>query len=421
MRDRTARWPRYQRKQPGCSICVTALRRHHSALPLPATCLCIPRRPATQARSMPAALLLLAAVALVCPGGSARADAITGPFDFTTGSVEQGKWQPHLTAQGQVIAEREVALSLPFATLIRTVPVYGDQSVGKGQVLARIDPSPLTGLFSALQTADRKLALARQHLAITQQRIHEKTATRDDLVQAQEALNIATGDLNNGWLAANNVLLLLGDSVPETELLKQIRDTGADVAAQRHAEIHAPFDGIVARRMIGPGSRVGSGQPLFVLDDMSHVFVSLQVSPARLGQWQSGSVHARARTGRVTLRLLSREPGMDPSTGLVILNFQADNPHGAFLDGEWVDVILEAKPRSVLWVPHSAVVARDGKTYCIRRHDGIYEPVPVRVGNATGGRFPVLAGLQAGDQVVVKNAYLLLYRDLKNIMKRAAD
>ena len=390
-------------------------------MPRPATCLSLPSRPPVKLRRLAGAVLYLAFLATGCPGGTARADDMSRQFDFPVSSVEQGEWQPHLSAQGQVIAEREVALSLPFTALVTSVPVYGDQSVSKGQVLARIDPSPLIGLFSALQAADRKLALARQHLAITQQQIHEKTATRDDLVQAQESLDIATSDLNTGWLAANNVLLLLGDSVPEAELLKQIRDGGAAAAAQRRAEILAPFDGIVARRMIAPGTRIGSGQPLFVLDDMSHVFVSVQVAPLRLDQWQAGTAHARARTGRVALHLLSREPSMDPATGLVILNFQADNPQGAFLDGEWVDVILEARPLSVLWVPQSAVVERDGKTYCIRRHDSHYEPVVVAVGAATHGRLPVLAGLQAGDRVVVENAYLLLYRDLKAIMKRAAD
>jgi multidrug efflux pump subunit AcrA (membrane-fusion protein) len=370
---------------------------------------------------MPRVILNLLVVALGCLAVTARADEVSGHFDFTAQKVERGEWQPHLTAQGQVVAEREVALSLPFPALIKTVPIYGDQFVKEGQVLAQLDPSPLVGLLSDLQTANRKVELAQQHLSITTQRFHEKLATRDDLLQAQESLNIATSDLKNSWLAANNVLLRLGDTVSEAALLKQLKESTADVIAQHHSEIHAPFEGIVAQRMVGPESQVAAGQSLFVVDNMSHVFVSLLIPPSQLDQWKEGTVYARTDTGKVTLSLLSKAPSIDPPTGLVDLKFQADNPQGEFLDGEWVDVILEAKPLPVLWVPESAVVERDGKTYCVRRHEKTYESVEVKVGSATNGRLPVLSGLQAGDEVVVQNAYLLLYRDLKDIMKRAAD
>jgi len=352
---------------------------------------------------------------------TARADTISEHFDFTIKQVEQGEWQPYITSQGQVVAEREVALSLPFEALINTVPVYGDQSVKRGEVLAQIDASPLTGLFSNLQTAAKRVDLAQQHLSITDQRFHEKLATRDDLIQAKELLNIATSDLKNSWLTANNVLLRMGDAVSEAALLKELKEGTADVVAQQRSQIHAPFEGIVAQRMVGPGTQVASGQSLFVLDDMSHVFVSLLVPPGQLDAWKNGDVYAKTNSNKVSLSLLSKEPSIDSATGLVNLKFQADNLQGEFLDGEWVDVILEEKPLSVLWVPESAVVERDGKTFCIRRLEKVYESVEVKVGSVSNGRIPVISGLQADDKVVVQNAYLLLYRDLKDIMKRAAD
>lgn len=358
---------------------------------------------------------------LGCFAVAARAHASSGSFDFTAKKVEQGQWQPHLASQGRVIAEREVALSVPFAVLINTVPVYGDQSVKKGQVLAKIDPTPVIGLLSDLKTAYQRLELARRRLSNNNQRFHEKLATRDDVIQAQEALNIAKSDLNNSWLATNNVLLLLGDTVSESTLHKQLEENAVDVIAQQHSVIRAPFDGVIAQRMVGPGTHLAGGQPLFVLDDMSHVYVSSLVSPDRVDQWKAGTAYAKTNNGKVKLSLLSKVPSIDAATGLVNLKFQADNPQGEFLDGQWVDVILDSNPLLVLWVPESAVVERNGRTYCVRRIDKTYESVEVKVGSAANGRIPVLSGLQAGDKVVVQNAYLLLYRDLKDIMKRAAD
>jgi len=319
------------------------------------------------------------------------------------------------------MAEREIVLSLPFATLIKTVQVYGDQSVKQGQVLATMDASPLITLFTNLQTADKRVELARQHLAITQSRFANKLAVRDDLLQAKEGLNIALRDLTNDWQTTNNVLLLMGQVTSETALLKQLNDASPDLVALRHAVIRAPFDGIVAKRFIGSGARIASGEPLFVLDDMSHVFITILIPPHQLTQWKKGDVVAKAETDTVTLSLLSNVPSIDSASGLVKLYFQADNPQGLFLDGEWLDVILQSDPIPVFWVPQSAVVERNGKTYCIRQNTHGFDTIEVTVGDTVNHRTPVISGLHEGDRVVVSNAYLLLYRDLKDIMKRAAD
>lgn len=347
--------------------------------------------------------------------------AFSKSFDFPTAPVESGVWKPTIRAQGQVMAEREIVLSLPFATLIKTVQVYGDQSVKQGQVLATIDASPLITLFANLQTADKRVELARQHLKITQTRFANKLAVRDDLLQAKEGLNIALRDLTNDWQTTNNVLLLMGQTTSETALLKQLKEASPDLIALRHAEIRAPFDGIVAKRFIGSGARIASGEPLFVLDDMSHVFITILIPPHQLTQWKKGEVFAKTDTDAVTLALLSNVPSIDPTSGLVKLYFQADNPKGFFLDGEWLDVILQSDPIPVFWVPQSAVVERNGKTYCIRQKTHGFDTIEVNVGEPVDHRIPVISGLQQDDRVVVSNAYLLLYRDLKDIMKRAAD
>ena len=62
-------------------------------------------------------------------------------------------------------------------------------------------------------------------------------------------------------------------------------------------------------------------------------------------------------------------------------------------------------------------VGREGKTYCVRRIKDRFESVEVTAGPEQAGRIPVLTGLQAGDRVVTKGGYLLLYRDLNQLMQ----
>lgn len=100
------------------------------------------------------------------------------------------------------------------------------------------------------------------------------------------------------------------------------------------------------------------------------------------------------------------------------MRFEADNPDLLLRDNAWVEVIHRAAPVPVLWVPAAAVVARNGRTWCIVVREGRPQPVEVRVGPvADDGRIPVLAGLKPQAQVVTEGAYELLYRDVKELIK----
>jgi hypothetical protein len=63
----------------------------------------------------------------------------------------------------------------------------------------------------------------------------------------------------------------------------------------------------------------------------------------------------------------------------------------------------------------AAVVARDGRTWCVLRDGEATRAVAVIAGPAEGGRIPVLDGLGAGQRVVTAGAYELLYRDLNQL------
>ena len=62
-----------------------------------------------------------------------------------------------------------------------------------------------------------------------------------------------------------------------------------------------------------------------------------------------------------------------------------------------------------LTVPVSAVLIKDGKRRIVyvQRADARFEAREVRTGAVSGGRVPILEGLQPGERIVVKGALLL--------------
>jgi multidrug efflux pump subunit AcrA (membrane-fusion protein) len=64
--------------------------------------------------------------------------------------------------------------------------------------------------------------------------------------------------------------------------------------------------------------------------------------------------------------------------------------------------------RPAVQIPESAVQEMNGKAVVfVRRESGSFDAREVRVGQRTGDRVEVLAGLRAGDSVVVNGAFLL--------------
>lgn len=352
--------------------------------------------------------------------------AVTGmaqaaePFEFTVTEVQPGTWQPQMSAQGQIKAGRSVALTTPFPAVVKTVAVDVGQRVTRGTLLAQLDMPALVNVIANFDNAHTRAQLARQHVATTRQRLADQLATRDELLQAKDKQSRAATDLDSTWQAVEDALLPLGTSATANGLLHQLKRHSASSVAHQLAELRAPFTGAVTERAITAGARVASGATLYVLDDMSRATMDVLVPADDIPTWQHGKASIATRTATpITLHLLTQVPGVDQSTGLVRLHFQMDHTDAELLDGEWRHVNVQGAAQQVLWVPAAAVVARTGKTYCMRRQGKTYQRVEVKTGPTINARIPITSGLRAGDRVVTQNAYLLLYRDLNQLMQLA--
>jgi multidrug efflux pump subunit AcrA (membrane-fusion protein) len=332
--------------------------------------------------------------------------------------VQASTWSPTAAAQGQVTAWREISLTAPVTLLVESVSVQPGQRVARGQTLATINADALRAQLANLKEAERRTNLAEQRLGDVRQRLGDRLATRSDVLQAQTDLSQARSEANSAWQVVQDLLMQLGHPTKRETLALRLAEGSPEDLAREWATVCAPLPAVVAERAVATGSRVVAGDLLFRLQDLSRVIVDIWVAQGQASAWLHGiATMDGADGGPIRLEALTDVPEVDRQTGLSMLRFAAPNDGQRLLAGQWVAVRREGPPQDIVWVPAAAAVGRAGKTYCIRHRDDRIEAVEVTVGPEQDGRIPVLDGLKAGDRVVTEGAYLLLYRDLNQLMR----
>lgn len=353
-------------------------------------------------------------LSLLLAAGTAAAD----PPWWGTAEVQSGTWSPSFSAQGRVRAWRAVTLRAPAALTLDAVAVSPGQYAVAHQALAQVTPGSLWAPLANLREGEERVGLLQRRVDTVRQLRHARVSTRKELLQVETELSRARSEQDAAWQTVHDILARLGQSPDRAGVEQQLRAGSVAEVAGKLSVIRAPISGVIVERAADAGSRVERGGPMFRLEDLSRVVVNVEVPRTQAKAWLHGTPRVQGPRGApIELKTLTEVPRVDPQTGLARLRFEAPNGDGQILSGQWLTVHLEEPPREVFWVPAIAVVGRAGKTYCIRREHGRFEPVRVTAGPEQDGRVPVLQGLAAGDRVVTKGAYLLLYRDLNQLMQ----
>jgi RND family efflux transporter MFP subunit len=180
----------------------------------------------------------------------------------------------------------------------------------------------------------------------------------------------------------------------------------AAVAAARanlaHAEIRAPFAGVVQARRIETGDLVGPGQPLLELEGGGlELEASLSEEEAR-GLSVGRRVRFRAGEGEATAQISSLTPGGDALSHRRGLRARVVDGPPALRSGMFarLEVPSSGAARGSVWIPRTAVVVRGDLTGVFVAASGRAELRWISVGEPVGDQLPVRAGLAATDPVI---------------------
>ena len=171
----------------------------------------------------------------------------------------------------------------------------------------------------------------------------------------------------------------------------------------------APIGGVILKREVQPGMTTGDA-PLFVIADLSRVWVELDVFARHIGQVKPGqTVSVETLDGA---RIEGRIDWVSPLALHASQSVQArvilDNAEGRLRPGQFVRAqITTAEHSAALAVRQSAlqlfrdfqvVFARFGETYEVRM---------LELGRQNGEWAEVLGGLKPGSEYVTGNSYLI--------------
>ncbi len=265
---------------------------------------------------------------------------------------------------------------------------YTGSAVRKGQPMARIySPELLTAQAELIQA---RAALDR--LKNSQNELLRRTAAR-------------TVD------ASREKLRLLGLNDRQIKAMED-RNRPAD-----HITLTAPMGGIVTRKNVTEGMYVRTGQPIYTIADLDHLWVLLEAYESDLqdiGLGQEILFTVEAFPGEEFRgRVAYIDPLVNDRTRTVKIRLNVDNRDGRLKPGMFARAVTlnRAKgdpDKAPLLIPASAplITGRRALVYVQQPgRKGVYEGREIILGARQDGHYQVKAGLKEGELVVTRGAF----------------
>ena len=267
------------------------------------------------------------------------------------------------------------------------------QTVKKGQVLAVISSPELAELRSTLNAARTRLDLARTTYQREKKLWEDKISAQQDYLQAQQAYEEARIAANN----AQSKLSALG--------------VGSGKGALNRYELRAPFDGVIVEKHISLGEALKEDANVFLLSDLSHVWVDVVVTPKDLNVVRVGetaTVKAAAADLSATGKVTYVGALVGEQTRSATARIELVNPSLAWRPGLFVNVsLVQSAKRAAVTVQSDAVQTVEDKPVVFVQAPEGFKAQPVVVGATDKEHVEILQGLAAGTAYAATGSFVL--------------
>jgi len=328
-----------------------------------------------------------------------RAQEAAGPAAVNVATMRVAASGPAeaLVIPARIAAREEVAVTASLSARLSALAVPEGGRFREGQTLA---------LFDAPETR-QGLAAARANLGAAQ--------LRRDLAVKQES--------RMDSLHASRVASLRELELAQSERRTAEAEFAAAVAAEAQwsaqTSVPAPFDGVVVRHRVDPGSFVSPGTHLMDIRSLDGAEIVAPIPESEMDRLAGGTADFQIENGPWRSATLLRLEGMiDFATRTRVARFRArDAGAGSLVPGSFARVRLATRPAPgtrhgpgeaadsafrMLTVPSRCLVRRGSLTgvYVIHDHRAILRWL--RVGRESADWVEVLAGLDSGDDIATE-------------------
>jgi cobalt-zinc-cadmium efflux system membrane fusion protein len=333
-----------------------------------------------------------------------------------------------LRVKGRIALADDRIWRVGVRTLGSVVVVYaglGDY-VHKGQILARYHAdevrdsraqyrasvSELNRAKAAALQAQRNRDRAQRLLDLKAGSLQQVELAQQDLVTAQAAIRKAEIEVDRG-----------------RDLLEDDLRVPADPPADRKDEtednvpIIAPADGYIIEKNVTPGKTVELSSVTFVIGDLSRVWMFAAVRQEDLDKLRVGRGAFVTLPGSEGLRFPGRITNLgqqfDPETRVMQVRIELNNTANRLRPEMLANAeIPVGGGKPALLVPSDAVQQVNGQDVVfVQSARDRFVARPVSVGETSGGKTPILEGIKAGDQIVVRGSFILKSQLLKSTLE----
>jgi RND family efflux transporter MFP subunit len=363
--------------------------------------------------------LLIGTVAALTAACGAHSETESGPaaasVDVRVARVVVQPLARTFEAGGVIRARTTAQLSSRIAAELREVRVHPGDRVARGQIVAVLDDRDLTAhraqaqaSLSAVQNGAVSAEAARESaeaaLALAQANHRRIEQLRERNSATPQELDRATAELRMAEAAVRAAIARRAEASAAVSAA-QAASRAADVTGS-FSMIAAPFDGLVTSRLMEPGNMASPGLPLMTIETVDEFRLEVQVDEARARFLQTGDIVPVELEGfdegsTVTGRVVEIGRSVDPVGHAFLVKVQLP-PNAAARPGMFARARFESDERKALVVPAAAVMRR-GQLSLVFTIDGggRARMRAMTVGSQSGDTVEVLAGLQAGEAVIL--------------------
>lgn len=275
----------------------------------------------------------------------------------------------YMLFSSNVDSEKVVSVYPLAAGIVDRILADEGQRVTKGQELARLD--------------DREMVIREARSKVNYEQAKQELA-RQKLIFEQEMVSQDEYDK-----------LIL--KVEQARL-----DWEQDKLMLSYTRITSPISGVVSKRLIKAGNKVGTTDHAFTVISPEDKIVVVNAP-----EQEMGAVHL-GQEGEVTVgdkslsaRVIRKSPAVDPESGTFKITLGLDDPQGFLAVGQFVNVrVVRDVHTQALLVSKDALIFEGGKAYVFVVDQDKVRRSEIRSGYEDGGWMEVLEGLSDSDRVV---------------------
>ena len=360
---------------------------------------------------------VLTVATVACSGGhEAPPASAREPVAVRTAPATSGAIASTFEAGGVVRARTSATLAARIMSPVQSVRVRPGDRVRAGQVLLVLDDRGLaatarqaSSAATAAEQGARGAASERdaaQAALVLAQASHQRIA---DLFAKKSATQQELDEATAGLRAAEARRAAADARVQQADASRLGATAGGEAASvmASYAVITAPFDGLVTEKLVEPGNMVSPGTPLLRVEDTGAFRLEVQIDESRaqylhLGDRVAVTIEAGQGAGASEMTgevaELARAINADSRSFLVKVALPAT---AGVKSGMFGKARFTAGQRTGTTVPAEAVVRRGQVTSVFVAVQDHAQVRLVSLGEASEGRVEVLAGVAAGELVIV--------------------